>query len=584
MGSYINPGNEAYRQSRNSEWQVDKSGLLAYTNKVLFTPYKYVCDSRPSGFGKTVTAHMLCAYYSKGCSSRELFAENKIAEEESFHRHLNQYNLLYLPMKDLLGQGTGRASKISLEEALARMERQVLWELLGLYPHIRYFDPADLGRTMRDLSAGTGEPFIVVIDDWDVVMGERREEREIYAQYLARLLIEKEYIHLVYMCGKMPPDAWGAQELGAFAAFSMRNPSHLAEYIGFTQKEVRRICDASGRDEQELREWCGGYLWRDGATQHPGFCPKAVSDLVMYGTEGGRRTENNEVMLKGRLAAESGKVQECLAALLAGSRMKEGAGNPGKYALVPDGRGDGGQDRAACLFAWMVQSGLLAYDSGERQLWIPNRASRAILRMAVRTIGGVGNGGAFPDREEAMKILEDGEKCNPGPWKEHSIVTARCAEKIALACGDMDGEKAYVLGLLHDIGRRMGKGHMRHIIDGYFYMKELGYPEAARICVTHSFSIQSIQDYIGRFDVSAEELELIKALLDSYTYDDYDRLIQLCDSVALPEGIVDMDIRMDSVAVRYGYYPPEKRRKNYEIKKYFEEKMGRGLYEVIGRE
>lgn len=190
----------------------------------------------------------------------------------------------------------------------------------------------------------------------------------------------------------------------------------------------------------------------------------------------------------------------------------------------------------------------------------------------------------FPGREEAVKILEDGVKCNPGPWKEHSIVTARCAEKIAGACGGMDCEKAYVLGLLHDIGRRMGKGQMRHIIDGYLYMKELGYPQAARICVTHSFSIQNIQDYIGKFDVSIEEVELIRALLESYTYDDYDRLIQLCDSVAMPQGPVDLDTRMDSVAVRYGYYPPEKRRKNHELKEYFEAKMGRRLYEVIGRE
>lgn len=193
-------------------------------------------------------------------------------------------------------------------------------------------------------------------------------------------------------------------------------------------------------------------------------------------------------------------------------------------------------------------------------------------------------GAGYPDREEAMRILTDSEKRNPGPWKEHSIVVAQCAERIAAACRDMDPEKAYVLGLLHDIGRRFGKGHMRHIIDGYLYMKELGYPEAARICITHSFNIQKIQGYIGKFDVSHDELELISVLLDSYTYDDYDCLIQLCDSVAMPEGPADMDARMDSVAVRYGYYPPEKRRRNYELKDYFERKMDRNFYEVIGKE
>lgn len=195
--------------------------------------------------------------------------------------------------------------------------------------------------------------------------------------------------------------------------------------------------------------------------------------------------------------------------------------------------------------------------------------------------GNTGNG--YPGRDEAMRILIESERHNPGPWKEHSIVVAECAGKTAAACGDMDPEKAYVLGLLHDIGRRFGKGHMRHIIDGYLYMKKLGYPEAARICITHSFCLQNIQDYIGKFDVSPQELELIKTLLEGYTYDDYDLLIQLCDSVALPEGPTDLDTRMDSVAVRYGYYPPAKRRRNYELKEYFEEKTDRNFYDIIGK-
>ena len=96
----------------------------------------------------------------------------------------------------------------------------------------------------------------------------------------------------------------------------------------------------------------------------------------------------------------------------------------------------------------------------------------------------------IPTREKAEELLKDAELCNPGPWADHSRVAARCAERIAAACGDMDPDKAYVLGLLHDIGRKFGVKHMGHIYDGYHYMTELGYDEAARICLSHSFTIQ----------------------------------------------------------------------------------------------
>ena len=129
----------------------------------------------------------------------------------------------------------------------------------------------------------------------------------------------------------------------------------------------------------------------------------------------------------------------------------------------------------------------------------------------------------IPGREEAMNLLIEAEKCNPGPWKRHSEVVAFCAEQIAKQCPDMDGNKAYVLGLLHDIGRKFGVKHFGHIYDGYTYMMELGYDEVARICATHSLSVQKIKDYIGKFDVTEEQQKVIEKVLHNTVYDDYDR-------------------------------------------------------------
>lgn len=185
----------------------------------------------------------------------------------------------------------------------------------------------------------------------------------------------------------------------------------------------------------------------------------------------------------------------------------------------------------------------------------------------------------IPSRYEALVLLQDAETCNPGPWGNHSRTAAHCAEKIALACG-MDGEKAYVLGLLHDIGRKFGIRHLAHVADGYRYMTELDYDEPARICLTHSFNTGKLQDYIGKNDVSEDEYAFLQSMLSKIHMDDYDRLIQLCDALAGNEKVLNIEERMEDVKRRYGYYPPEKWAKNMELKQYFEGKSGQDIYIV----
>lgn len=190
----------------------------------------------------------------------------------------------------------------------------------------------------------------------------------------------------------------------------------------------------------------------------------------------------------------------------------------------------------------------------------------------------------LPTREKAEELLREAEACNPGPWGNHSRVAAHCAEKIAQGCGDLDADKAYILGLLHDIGRKFGVRHLGHVSDGYSYMRSLGYNEVARVCLTHSFHNLTTDEYIGRFDTTGEELQMIQDALGEIVPDEYDRLIQLCDSLAGAEGVLDIEERMEDVKRRYGSYPQKKWDKNLELKRYFEERTGRDIYLVTEKE
>ena len=179
----------------------------------------------------------------------------------------------------------------------------------------------------------------------------------------------------------------------------------------------------------------------------------------------------------------------------------------------------------------------------------------------------------YPERETAENLLREGERLNPGPWGDHCRWVALCAEKIAAACG-LDGEKAYVLGLLHDIGRREGVKHLGHVYDGWDYLNRLGYPEAAKICLTHSFNTGRLEDYIGRFDIPEDRQREIREALAACVFDDYDRLIQLCDALAGAEGVMGLEKRMTNVKNRYGFYPRDKWEKNFALKTYFDQKCG----------
>lgn len=187
----------------------------------------------------------------------------------------------------------------------------------------------------------------------------------------------------------------------------------------------------------------------------------------------------------------------------------------------------------------------------------------------------------IPSVKEAEYELSVAEQLNPGPWIKHSINVGIAARNIAEKVPGMDPEKAYIVGILHDIGRRVGVvGIPVHIYEGYRYAMEHGWDEAAKICMTHSYPLMEKELHETSKDETERE---IREYLVSCEYDDYDKLIQLCDSLATDYGFCILEKRFVDVTRRYGVWEfmIERWNATFAIKDYFEAQMGGSIYDVL---
>jgi hypothetical protein len=188
----------------------------------------------------------------------------------------------------------------------------------------------------------------------------------------------------------------------------------------------------------------------------------------------------------------------------------------------------------------------------------------------------------YPDIKTAEEELRIGYELNPGRWVDHCRNVGMAAKNIAEACG-MDGEKAEVLGMLHDIGRRCGIVGIRHIYEGYVYAKYKGWDDVARISMTHSFSKNEATINPSMMDLNDDEYRFTVDYVKNLEFNDYDRLMHLCDNIALHSGCVLMEKRMVDISMRHGVHEGTVPRweRLFKLKEYFEEKMGGSIYSVL---
>ncbi|CAN5630045.1 HD domain-containing protein [soil metagenome] len=191
-----------------------------------------------------------------------------------------------------------------------------------------------------------------------------------------------------------------------------------------------------------------------------------------------------------------------------------------------------------------------------------------------------------PSLQEAEALLSEAKRRNSGPWVQHSIYVAKAAEAIASYHPELDPTTALILGYLHDIGRQEGVTDMRHALDGYTILNERGFSDAAQICLTHSFPMaeqRRAETAAGTWDCSAEELAFVDSYLEAVAYSDYDRLLQLCDCLAVASGFCLIEKRFVDVVTRHGFNEHTiPRWKAYlGLQESFESAIGRSIYSIL---
>jgi hypothetical protein len=190
---------------------------------------------------------------------------------------------------------------------------------------------------------------------------------------------------------------------------------------------------------------------------------------------------------------------------------------------------------------------------------------------------------SVPTPARARQHLDEAAARNPGPWVEHSKNVAFAAQTLGSRLANIDADVAFSMGMLHDIGRREGRTFLRHVVDGYHYLSELGHERAARICLTHSFPVKRIQVASAKCDLNPVEVEFIEDYLASIEYDGYDRLIQLCDGISTAAGYCLLEKRMVAVGLRHGVneHTVEKWRARFRIKEEIEQELGTSIYRYL---
>ena len=400
MGTYINKGNLAFRKVLNSKY-VDKSKFIAVVNSTIDTEDQNICATRCRRFGKSMMAKMLCAYYDKSCDSRELFKGLKIAEDPSFEKHLNKYNVLYLDVTSFTTQAELRGHIVK------SIQEEMIEEIKSAFPNVTYKTTMDLMGCLQAIYNQTGERFYFIIDEWDAICREFPERRKYkdppasveptemdeYVLFLRRLFksqASEEVFVGAYLTGILPMVKYNTESaLNNFREYSMIDPRKEPGSFGFTSEEVKELCDNYGMEYDEMAAWYDGYQIGDEPSI---FNPYSVMNAINSGkckSYWGKTGSYDKIAQYINLNFDG--LKDDVIRLLAGESRSVNTTKFVNNMSVIQSKDD--------VLTVLIHLGYLAYNNKDNTCYIPNKEVRDELINAVES----------NDWKEIVRSLESSE-------------------------------------------------------------------------------------------------------------------------------------------------------------------------------
>lgn len=410
MGSYLNPGSKDFQESLNSKIYVDKTLLIERTNELVNTRQKFVCLSRPRRFGKSMAADMLAAYYSCGEDTSAMFENLKIAKAESFKEHLNRYDVIKINMQTFLSRTR------SAEEMLYRLQKYLTAELSAKYKEVVFLDVEDFLQVMMDVYTETNRPFVILIDEWDCLFREyahNTDAQKIYLDFLRAWLKDQNYVALAYMTGILPIKKYGTHSaLNMFTEYSMADSGSLAEFFGFTEAEVKVLCEEYSMDFDEARSWYDGYDLvthsANGNIHYSMYSPKSVVEAMLRHKYGPywNQTETYEA-LKVYIQMNMDGLKDAVVRMLAGESVEINTGTFTNDMTTFSKKDD--------VLTLLVHLGYLTYDSEKCTVSIPNKEVSQEYVNAISTM----------DWSEVTRSVEASRKLLQSLWDMDAVAVAK---------------------------------------------------------------------------------------------------------------------------------------------------------------
>lgn len=391
MGIYLNPGNVMLQQEMNSRIYVDKSMLIAELNLLVNSAEKFVCVSRARRFGKSMAGNMIAAYYSKDCNSRELFDKLKLSKDPSYERYLNKLNVIKFDLNGFYNTTRNR------ENLIGEIERRIVAEFAKRYTDLSFDREGSLSDAMLEVFSSTGEQFVVIIDEYDVLVRERVSQRlfDDYLRFLNGLFKNADLaptIALAYLTGILPIVRDKIQsKLNVFAEYTMADSAQLSEFVGFTSNEVKELCRQHDMDFEECRRWYDGY---DLGSVKEVFNPKSVVMAMTRHAFGSYWTQTGSYeALKDYILMNFEGIKDDVITMIGGGKVDVAIWKYLNTMTDFHSKDD--------VFAYLIHLGYLAYDEETQQCYIPNNEIRDQWVVSIET---------SPDYKEIIRMVNNSKR------------------------------------------------------------------------------------------------------------------------------------------------------------------------------